>query len=569
LIELTCSQITLKPLGRLPFEWSPERQARALVFAGMFAIALAFAAYTQHAWEDYYITYRVSKNLATGHGLVFTVGERVHVFTSPLNVLVPAALSLMTGNTSDELVLWLFRVLSSALLAGAAVLLFESARKNSLGVIPTALLVGMFGLDAKIVDFSINGQETAFMMFFLALALHALTVRSNWTILKLGLAGAGLMWTRPDGFIHFGAVTAGFLVFNAGRAIGQSRLGLLRIVLCAGAITTLLYLPWLLWAWHYYGSPVPHTIVAKGLVHTAVPLRAGRLVTNLVAFPLDMLLGTTAADNTLLPAYAKSFGGWHWAVMLYCRGLAFLCAFYWALPFGRPQGRAVSFAFMLGLFYLSYIAPYPSPWYMPTCAILAVFVFAQVVQQGLDLAPLLKDKKPEAFLPATAGVRVLAAGALLTAAGLLVCSAWQLRVQQREIEIGNRKQIGLWLRQNAASPRDTVFLEPLGYIGYFSQLKMLDTPGLSAPEVVAAERRLRSFNSATLIPALQPDWLVLRRAEAERIRQSAPLLLSEGYVEAKVFDASQRLASYRWLPGRGYLVFDAQFIVFKRNPPKA
>jgi len=112
-------------LTRWPFASLPEQKARWLIFAGVFALALAFAAYTRHAWEDYYITYRVSKNLATGHGLVYRVGERLHVFTSPLNVLVPAALSLLTGNKSDELVLWLFRGVSSALLAGAAVLLFN------------------------------------------------------------------------------------------------------------------------------------------------------------------------------------------------------------------------------------------------------------------------------------------------------------------------------------------------------------------------------------------------------------------------------------------------------------
>jgi len=68
----------------------------------VFTLALLFAAYTRHAWEDYYITYRCSKNLATGHGLVYTVGERVHAFTSPLNVLIPAALSVMTGNTRSS-----------------------------------------------------------------------------------------------------------------------------------------------------------------------------------------------------------------------------------------------------------------------------------------------------------------------------------------------------------------------------------------------------------------------------------------------------------------------------------
>ena len=552
-------------LSLSPSASGPERKTRRVIFGGVFAIALAFAAYTQHAWEDYYITYRVSKNLATGHGLVYTVGERVHAFTSPFNVLLPAALIVITGNTSDVLVLWLFRLVSCALLAGAAVLLFDSARKNSLSRIPTVLLIGLFGLDAKIVDFSINGQEVAFMMFFLALALHALTVRSGRTALKLGLAGAGLMWTRPDGFIYLGAVALGFLLFNGGRPIGQSRLGLLKIFLSAGALTTILYLPWVLWAWNYFGSPIPHTIVAKGLLRRMFPTPPGFLLVDVLTFPFGMLLGATSTDNTFLPTYAWNIGGWHWMVTLYCKCITYPCALYWLLPFGRPQARAVSFAFMVGHCYLSFAAPYPAPWYMPSCAILAVFVFAHIVQHGLDFALSLKDKDRAGFRFSVTGIRVLAAAVLSATLLLLLCSAYQMRVQQREIEEGNRKLIGLWLRQQAASPTDTVFLEPLGYIGYFSQLKMLDFPGLCAPEVVAAEQRLKTISRAKLIPELRPDWLVLRPAEAGEIQGSTPLLLTETYSAVKVFDASERVASYPWLPGRAYLRYDENFTVFKRN----
>ena len=151
----------------------------------------------------------------------------------------------------------------------------------------------------------------------------------------------------------------------------------------------------------------------------------------------------------------------------------------------------------------------------------------------------------------------------------MVCSAYQLRVQQREIEEGTRKQIGLWLRAHAASAADSVFLEPLGYIGYFSQLKMLDTPGLCAPEVVAAEKKLKTTSLARIIPELHPDWLVLRPAEADQVRAAVPGLLTDTYSAVKVFDASDRIASYRWLPGRAYLRYDEKWIVFKRNasPP--
>lgn len=46
--------------------------------AAVALIAAGFALYTHHIWEDYYITYRAGKNLALGHGLVFTPGQRVH-----------------------------------------------------------------------------------------------------------------------------------------------------------------------------------------------------------------------------------------------------------------------------------------------------------------------------------------------------------------------------------------------------------------------------------------------------------------------------------------------------------
>ena len=58
----------------------PKKNYRVgpLVFGLVFLLALGWALVTSHVWEDYYITYRSSKNLATGHGLVFNHGERLH-----------------------------------------------------------------------------------------------------------------------------------------------------------------------------------------------------------------------------------------------------------------------------------------------------------------------------------------------------------------------------------------------------------------------------------------------------------------------------------------------------------
>lgn len=81
----------------------PSTKLRRLLLiaglTGVLGLCLGWAAVTSHVWEDFWITFRSSKNLAAGHGLVFNPGDRLHTFTSPLGVLLPAAASLAAGLT--------------------------------------------------------------------------------------------------------------------------------------------------------------------------------------------------------------------------------------------------------------------------------------------------------------------------------------------------------------------------------------------------------------------------------------------------------------------------------------
>jgi hypothetical protein len=217
----------------------------------------------------------------------------------------------------------------------------------------------------------------------------------------------------------------------------------------------------------------------------------------------------------------------------------------------RPVTRALSVAALLAHLYLSFIVKFVFPWYVPSVTIITVIVLALLMDQVLsgDLGVL---QRPVALT-------LLAATSALT-----LCTAHQLAVQQTVVE-GNRKQIGLWLKENSASNRERVFLEPLGYIGFFSNLKMYDFPGLSSPEVVAARRALHTDSYAELIAYLKPEWLVLRPHEVHEIYRSSPVLLKEAYTVANVFDVSRDVDSFAFLPGRDYLKFDQTFVVYRRN----
>ena len=540
----------------------PNKLIAWAIFAIVLAVSLSFAIYTNHAWEDFYITFRSSKNLATGNGLVFTPGQRVHAFTSPLNVLIPAGLSYATGNNSDTLVLWLFRLVSAVALAVAAVLLYQIAKSQSLKKLAVFVLIGLFATNAKIVDFSINGQETGLMMFFLALTLHSLLVPVRAAPLRLGLAWAGLMWTRPDGWLYAALIAVAFLLFNAGLPGERSRMQLLKTFLAAGALAAVIYLPWVIWTWSYYGTPVPHTMIAKALDAPMNPLAIAQR-------SFDFLLRAIPIGNEMTYPFAPVehfFGGWHETILFLCACPAWLAAWYWLLPFGNRDTRAVSFAFFLGIWYIDAVPPVSAEWYYPNVGILAICVVGQIVQQASDVLSAFRRglNNQRVFNQVQWMYRGLAVALPTFTALLLVASAVQLRIQQREIEDGNRKQIGIWLREHAKSPGDTVMLEPLGYIGYFSQLKMLDYPGLSSPEVVAARKRHPGAPAVALVDDLKPDWLVLRQHELDDVVHDANSTVRDKYRIAKAFDASKRLEAYTLIPGRGYVEYDQTFYVLKR-----
>jgi hypothetical protein len=521
--------------------YAPSARGAWTVFALAAGLALAFTFCTDHRWEDYYITFRAAKNLATGHGLVYQVGERVHSFTSPLGVLALAFTSWVSGGRSDEAALWLFRALSIGAFAGAAALVWSTCRAWGWRRFTCAIAAALVMADAKSLDFSINGMETGFMLLFLALTVSAFA-RSTcaW---KLGVAWAGLMWTRPDSFIYIGGIAAGFWLFPAGLKIADGRAGLLRKYGWAAVVCILLYGPWIAWAWGYYGSPIPHTIVAKGL--NQKPFGGIAAAHDILTAPWSH----RAFDAIYLPSY-YALGGWpQWAIWI---GRVLSCVAFFTVfaPRLRPGARAVSFAFVVAIVYQSSIPA--SPWYVPPGAFLASLALCGLGESLSRLWPAARQ-----FL-VPVGFAVVA-WALLLLAG----TAWQLRWQQRLVE-GQRREIGEWLRDHRDSPGDTVFLEPLGYIGYFSQLKMLDYPGMSSPEVVAA-RRLVGEDNGDLIAVLRPHWVVIRPIKLT----NDPLALGSfraNYEPVQSFDVYSRIDAIPFLPGREYLRIDSRFEIFHRRP---
>jgi hypothetical protein len=524
-------------IERTPSRGATRRTILAL-WLGAMCISLGFAIYTDHRWEDYYITFRTSKNLATGNGLVFQPGERLHTFTSPLGVLLPAAASWLVGPARDDAALWLFRILSSGALGAAVVLAWLSARAWRWSAPACGLLAAWLLTDAKSVDFAINGMETAFMLLFLALTVHTLATAPQHATVRLGLAWAGLMWTRPDSFIYIGGLALGCWIFPRAQRIAATRAAVARIFLGAGIVCLLAYGPWLLWAWQYYGSPIPNTIVAKSLSTT--PLSLGQLVQNFLLLPFRVQ-HATPLDATFMPSYYFIGGDWSVWFLRWSRACAWIALVACFVPGLKAEARALSAAFFVSVFYLAHILPFP--WYRPPSSWLAMLALAATFDS--IRAAIAKGHPIWRQLWFGSGSVIAAVSATL-----LVCSAWQLRWQQAIVE-GQRRAVGEWLSAQRTTPRDTVYLEPLGYIGYFSQLKMFDHAGLASREVVDARRRLGG-DWVPIIRELAPDWVVCRQFEPLTEGEKSRAWFKSRYELVKVFDSSAQISAIRFLPGREY-----------------
>ena len=529
------------------------------------AIPLIFVFSTGLVWEDFLITYRFSENLARGHGLVYSPGEHVYGFTSPLNALLPALFAWLSGATDFVLPLWLFRFVSLAGLIVAFVSVTSVLAREHAGsraaFFACCLFPLMAVLEIKTTAFAMCGQEAGLVLAFLAPAFALVWLGWKESAELGGVLWAGLMYSRPDGCVYIAIIALAALIFET-----ESRRQLVSALVRSGLICAMLYLPWLLFTWAYYGSPIPHTIVAKhGAEYVARFYDSDRTVFGVFG---SLAAGIRTVPDMLLwglaPIYDEAGSGWpRWThdCEFILESVAIL---YWLIPTRDRMGRMASLVSFLIFGYLVYVniaAPH-APWYLPPLAFMSLLTLVAAVAATM---------RRFAGIPVAKGSAMLALIGVLGLMGFLFVSSLRpLRLKQDLVESGNRRLVGLWLKDHVRKG-EGVYLEPLGYIGYFSQCKMLDWPGLVSPEVVAARRKLPSESGYTwseTAELLKPAWIVARPIEARLMQNSK--YLTDNYTMAKVFDASESIRSVLGrqpgdTPEFHMTVPDSVYIVFERT----
>ncbi len=489
----------------------------ALALAGLaMVLRLVFWVYAQRYWDDALIACLHSENAAMGLGLTHgSSGAPVHGFTSPLGVLIPLLGDLIHVGWGIELL-----KLVSLPAAGLGVLMVLGVGthpKIRLAPPLVVLAMGYVAVEHHQILWGMAGLETQLSVLGLLATLYfTISLRA----VPLGLALGSCMLVRPD-FAFLTIIVGAYVLL-------QSPRDFLRVA----GVALALYLPWVAFTTLYYGSPIPHTVIAKG-ISFGWPWRSEDPVTF---FTLKRHIWVTLSEHLhihLGPAFGGHGAGIHKFFTSgpespIANGMFFLAVLGALVALVRRQWALwplVAFAVVYGIYFVFFV-PVLYGWYKVPYTVGLLLLALWGMDQLTTRIP-----KPAWRTGVQAAFATVYLGLFLV---VLPQCFYAERMIQRHVDNDVRRAAGAYLQEHM-EPDDVVATEALGYIAYYSRRPVYDWPGLASSEVVAWSKHQAPEGRTleNMCRALKPEFLFLRDLEVLYNFESSDWLEEEYHAVAR------------------------------------
>jgi hypothetical protein len=399
-----------------------------------------YLAFSHWAYDDPFITYRYARNIASGVGFVYNQGERILSTTTPLFAILLAFLSKLGLSIPN-----VANAISTVSIAVGGVLIWDLSRswKSPLVGWTGLLLYPSFHLLVSTI-----GSETP-LYLTLCLAVFSLYARLKlgWAVVLAALA----ILTRSDGVLVALILGSHFLWHNRQTL---RRWDFWKCLPWRGIAVALgLILGWHLFAWVYFGHPLPVTLAAK---------RAQGLM----------------SISTLFAPGALKVAGWYSSLWQYWieLGLGALGLFFafwqarrWLLILGWAGLYFLAYSLLGVTNYYWYYAPLVPGWIISIG--LGITFLMTMPLLGRVRASALRERIYKGFL-------------IFLLAALFLAQVIHLNLarQYSDKRFPIYKAAGMWLKENTPEDAMVGTLE-VGIIGYYAQRPMIDFSGLLQPEV--------------------------------------------------------------------------------------
>jgi arabinofuranosyltransferase len=417
-----------------------------LTWAAIIIALIVLVAYNIyiHPWmiDDAFISFRYAENLASGNGPVFNVGEKVEGYTSFLWVAVLA----MGARLGFDIVIF-SKILGFLFAIGSLILLGHAHYFiDNIGVKTSVLAVLFTGTCGVFIPWASSGMEVNMFLFFtLFTILYHLKIRkrkqaAHGSFFLLGLVAGLTALVRPEGLILFALIFVDSI--RLGLKTGDRR----QFYFLLGFV--ILYIPYFIWRFSYYGYPLPNTFYNKVGMSIYQVLRGAKYTTKFVIAVLALLV----------PIFELLF---HGKIFRKVEGLYFLLIFISVYTvYTTIVGGDVFPAYR---FYAAI---------MPIVSLVAAIALVKLIESNGML------------------IRLAVLIVLFNLVQLRTNYDIHYRIKVLDTVAQEGKEVGLWFRDNMDRGA-TLAINSAGAVSYYSNLKVIDMLGLTDEHI--AHMRIQNF----------------------------------------------------------------------------
>jgi len=431
-------------------------------------VRIIWIVFTNHTFEDAFITFRYSQRLSNGFGFEYNLGQRTYGTTTPLFTFLLALWLFFSNNII--LGARFFSLLSTVF---SQYFLFRGLtyiRKSNYHIYPVMILVGLW---PSLIRWDTGGMEMPIVILLIVISWYSFIKEEiKWTGILTGL----LLLTRIDTFIW----SLSLLTLTA---INKHKLALLHVFL-----NVIIYLPWFLFALFYFGSPIPQTIVAKWFAYSIA--NQAKIIDQFPSILSKLGPATVRYHSDLLQT------------LIYGIAISIILIALYQLAKRKNHPSIL----VLLLFIVLEVARLVLTKATFTTRYLIPLLFVILVLAGLSIGDIFNGLSKSKL-----SGKLIAGISFSLFCTTLIFLGYREAVIVKDIQKFRHehslKAIGIWFNQNTPIG-SKIQLEPLGYVGYYADRYMLDVVGLVTPKVIQMKQGGNNSNSR-YIGELNPDYIVV------------------------------------------------------------
>ena len=386
----------------------------------LFTTVFLFFLFREWGYDDPFITYRYSKNLASGFGFVYNLHQKTLSTTTPLFTIVLAFVYKIWDNIPQ-----------AAILIGSfciAISGWTYYKLSKIWDVPWVGYVGLLLYPTFPLVLTTLGSETP---LYIALILLAFLLYSEKKLILTAIVSSLAVLTRPDGIL------VPILLFSHYWITHKTfhRKAFLSII-----IFTIITGSWFIFSWLYFGDPLPVTLSVK-------------------QSQAKMEISQKFAEGflTIAKPYFRSL----YPVAFFLSALGLINAII-------KKRSVLMFLSWTFLYFLAYSILGVSRYFWYYAPLVSGFIV--LVGLGFDR---LNNRAitPKFFL-----FIVLAALFVVQA-----IDAWELH-RRPDNRLAVYREVGKWIDANT-NPNSTIGILEVGIVGYYANRTMIDFAGLIEPSI--------------------------------------------------------------------------------------